>query len=89
MEEQGPPVGEGSHTSQERPPRRLSSQSSSCCEVERLAASNTATKSALDELQAPLAQMQEALTSMHNVVATMSPTLWLLVKASCNCASGP
>ena len=89
LEEEGPPVGEGSYISGETPQAAEQPEFQLLLsEVERLAASNTATKSALDELQGPLAQLQEALTSIHNVGDIVATTLCMLFKASCICASG-
>ena len=88
LEEEGPPVGEGSYISGETLQAAEQPEFQLLSEIDRLEASNSAAKTALHELQGLLTQLQEALTSSHNVGDIVATTLCMLVKASCICASG-
>ena len=64
LEEEDPPVGEGSHLSGETPQAAEQPEFQLLSEIDRLEASNSAAKSALHELQGPLTQLREALTKL-------------------------
>ncbi|KAL0040206.1 hypothetical protein WJX77_000305 [Trebouxia sp. C0004] len=69
LEEQGPPVGQGSHVPGETPQAAEQPLFQLLTQVQQLVESNSATRSSLDELQRSLAQMQEALTGVVVMLA--------------------